>query len=165
MWLSDRRTVLALLLAVSVGGCGFQPAYGPGSPARGLFDNVAIDAPTDKNGFDLVERLEERLGRPKQPDYLLSYRIETRSEGLAIAPDNAIIRYQVTAKIKFGLKDNETGMIVSDGVVSSFTAYSASGTSVATASSEADAYTRLMRLLADQIATRIIADLSSGRAK
>ncbi len=43
--------------------------------------------PTDKNAFDLVERLEERLGRPEDIRYDLSYTITTESVGVGITPD------------------------------------------------------------------------------
>ncbi|OYX45142.1 MAG: hypothetical protein B7Z02_02545 [Rhodobacterales bacterium 32-67-9] len=154
---SDRRAILYLLAALPLAACGFTPAYAPGGPAAGLLGRVTVDAPTDKDSFDLVARLEERLGRTRAPEYRLSYRIETKTEGQAIAPDNTINRYQVIGTIAFTLHDEGTGAALSSGKVSSFTAYSAFGTSVATAASEADAHARLMRLLADQIVTRLIA--------
>lgn len=154
---SDRRAILCRLAALPLAACGFTPAYGPGGPAAGLLDRVTVDAPDDKDSFDLVARLEERLGRTRAPDYRLSYRIETTTEAQAIAPDNTINRYQVIGSVAYALHDADTGAALSSGKVSSFTAYSAFGTSVATAVSEADAHARLMRLLADQIVTRLIA--------
>jgi valyl-tRNA synthetase len=47
--------------------------------------------------------------------------------------------------------------VLTEGDVNTFTSYSASGTLVATNASEIDAGHRLMRLLADQIVTRLIA--------
>ncbi|MBC7142376.1 MAG: hypothetical protein H5U18_09525 [Rhodobacteraceae bacterium] len=158
---SDRRAILCLLAALPLTACGFTPAYAPGGPAAGLLDRVTVDAPDDKDSFDLVARLEERLGRTRVPDYRLSYRIETKTEAQAIAPDNTINRYQVVGSVAYTLHDAGTGAALSSGKVSSFTAYSAFGTSVATAASEADAHARLMRLLADQIVTRLIASSAS----
>ncbi|GAB4384255.1 LPS assembly lipoprotein LptE [Albidovulum sp.] len=161
---SDRRGFLLLAAAAALAGCGFTPAYGPGSAARGLQGRVRIDAPEDKDGFDFVARLEERLGRPGPAAYGLSYRIETEAAGLAIAPDNAIIRYQLSGRIEYRLRDLASDRVLSEGVVRSFTAYSASGTPVETAASEADAHHRLMRILADQIVTRLIATAPSWAA-
>ncbi len=164
MWLSERRTFLALLVALPLAGCGFEPAYGPRGPAAGLLDRVTVDAPGDKDAFDLVERLEERLGRSQAPTYSLSYRIETTVEGQAFAQDNRINRYQILGDVAFTLHDAGSGTAMTSGKVSSFTAYSAFGTSVAAAASEADARTRLMRLLADQIVTRLIATSAEWNA-
>ncbi len=154
---SDRRTFLALLAAAPLAACGFEPAYAPGGPAAGLLGRVTVDAPDDRDAFDLVARLEDRLGRTRAPAYRLSYRITTRTEAQAIAPDNTINRYQLLGHVDFTLHDLATDAVLTSGRVSSFTAYSAFGTSVATAASEADAHRRLMRGLADRIVTRLIA--------
>ena len=172
-----------MLAALPLAACGFTPAYAPGGPAAGLLDRVLVDAPSDKNGFDLVERLEERLGRTRAPAYRLSYTIGTTTEGQGITTTNAVTEVALTAApnglafdgthvwatltastvgnvdvaIDFALTDSATDAVLSRGTVSSFTSYSASGTPVSTVASEEDANKRLMRLLADQIVTRLIA--------
>lgn len=158
---SDRRAFLTLLAVAPLAACGFEPAYAPGGPAAGLLGRVAVDAPDDKDAFDLVARLEDRLGRTRTPDFRLSYRISTRAEAQAIAPDNTINRYQLLGSVEFSLRDAASDAVLTSGKVSSFTAYSAFGTSVATAESESDAHRRLMRILADQIVTRLIATSSA----
>ena len=157
MSLSDRRAFLGASGAFALSACGFTPAYGPGGPASGLLDRVTVDAPADKDAFDLVERLEERLGRTNAAAFRLSYRIDTEVEGQAIAQDNRINRYQVLGSVAFTLHDAATGEALTSGRVSSFTAYSAFGTALAAAASEADARTRLMRILADKLVTQLIA--------
>ncbi len=154
---SDRRAFLALLAAAPLAACGFEPAYAPGGPAAELPGRVAVDAPSDRDAFDLVARLEDRLGRARPSAFRLSYRITTRTGSQAVAPDNTINRYQLLGSVEFALRDQATDTVLTSGKVSSFTAYSAFGTSVATAASEADAHRRLMRILADQIVTRLIA--------
>jgi len=155
-WYS-RRSILALALLALLAGCGFQPAFGPGGPATRLQDNITVTAPTDKNGFDLVERLEQRLGRGRDPAYGLGFAITTRTSGVGITPDNAITRFNVAGAVSFALTDLATGAELSAGTVESFTSYSASGTTVSTLAAERDAETRLMRLLADQIVARLVA--------
>ncbi len=154
---SDRRQFLFLMAAMPVAACGFAPAYGPGGAAAGLQGRIRVDDPSDKNGFDLVERLEERLGRPEAPRYALSYTIVTRTIGVGITPENAITRYNLTGSIDWGLTDTTTGTRLTGGRVNSFTSYSATGSTVAGLAAEQDAAFRLMRLLADQIVTRLIA--------
>ncbi len=162
---SDRRTVLALLAALPLAACGFTPAYGPAGPANGLIGQVRVDDPSDKNAFDLVERLEERLGRTRQPALLLSYQISAREQGQAIAPDNSITRYQVFGQAAFTLRDAATNAVLTEGKVEGFSAYSAVGTRVESDASEADAKVRLMRILADRIVTQLIATSAVWNAK
>jgi LPS-assembly lipoprotein len=154
---SDRRTFLTLAASLPLAACGFAPAYGPGGSASGLLDQVEIDAPSNKDQFDLVERLEERLGRPSAAKYRLSYRVDVTEEGQAISRTNRTNRYQVIGTVSYTLHRAENGKALSSGKVSSFTAYSAVGTSVGAAASEADAHTRLMRILADQLVTQLVA--------
>ena len=154
---SDRRNFLFLMAALSVAACGFTPAYGPGGAAAGLQGRIRVDDPSNKNGFDLVERLEERLGRPEAAVYALSFKIVTKPIGVGITPENAITRYNLTGSVDWGLTDTATGTRLTGGRVNSFTSYSATGSTVAGLAAEQDAAMRLMRLLADQIVTRLIA--------
>lgn len=154
---SDRRTLLALLAVLPLAACGFAPAYGPRGAARSLLNRVRVDDPTDRDMFDLVARLEERLGRTREPAFLLSYQISTRQQGQAIAADNSITRYQLFGTVTYGLKDAATGETVAEGRAEGFTAYSAVGTRVESEASRADARVRLMRILADRVVTELVA--------
>lgn len=158
---SDRRRFLTLLAAGPLAACGFVPAYGPGGPAQGLDGKIRIDDPTTKNAFDLVGRLEERLGRASTPVWRLGYSISANQIGLGITSSNAITRYNVTGDVSYSLHLISTGQTLTSGRVRNFTSYSASGTVVSTAASERDAYERLMRMLADQIVTELIASAAS----
>ena len=61
---SNRRVFLTSLVAMAaLGACGFTPVYAPGGSADGLRDGVTVAAPNDANSYELVKRLEERLGR------------------------------------------------------------------------------------------------------
>ncbi|MBL3565900.1 hypothetical protein JMM59_12930, partial [Rhodovulum sulfidophilum] len=51
----------------------------------------------------------------------------------------------------------DSGSVVQSGEVDSFTAYSATGSTVATRTAERDAYRRLMVILADEMVTRLLA--------
>lgn len=166
---SDRRRFLSLALGLPglalLSACGFAPAYGPSGPATGLLNKVRADEPQDKNGFDLVGRLEERLGRPSAAAYRLSYRITTKSQGVAITVENAITRYNIDGTATYALHDATTDAVLTEGKVTTFVSYSASGSTVSTQSARDDAYLRLMRLLADQIVTRLIATSSEWSSR
>lgn len=154
---SDRRTFLTLLAGAPLAACGFTPAFAPGGPAAALRDSIRPDDPTDKNGFDLVTEFEARLGRATAPRFRLSYSIATSTTGVGITTSNAITRYDVTGKVSYTLRDSATGKELTSGTASSFTSYSAAGTPVSTLVDEADANTRLMTILADQIVTQLVA--------
>ena len=155
----SRRTFFLAPLALAA--CGFTPAYGPGGSAGKLTETVWVQDPTDKNAFDLVERLEERLGRPEAIRYDLAYTITTESVGVGITPDNKITRYNLKGVVDYALTDRASGVQVTGGRVQSFTAYSATGSTVAQLAAEEDAGLRLMRILADQIVARLIAASAS----
>jgi LPS-assembly lipoprotein len=146
-----------ILAPLALAACGFTPAYAPGGPATGLLGTIWVQDPTDKNGFDLVERLEERLGRPDGIRYDLTFAITTESVGVGITTDNQITRFNLKGAVDYTLTDRASGVRVAGGRVQGFTAYSATGSTVAGLAAEEDAATRLMRLLADQIVARLIA--------
>lgn len=150
----NRRSVLALL---ALGGCGFTPALGPGGAAEGLQGSIRAANPADKNAFDLVERLEERIGRPDSARFDLGYTITTRVIGVGITPENAITRYNLTGAVDWTLTERAMAQRVAGGRVENFTSYSATGSTVAGLAAEEDAAFRLMRILADQIVSRLIA--------
>ena len=155
----SRRFVLLAPLALAA--CGFTPALAPEGPASRLLGTVYVQDPTDKAGFDLVERLEERLGRPDSPRYDLAYTITTETVGAGFTTDNQITRYNVKGVIDYTLTDRASGARVTGGRVQSFTAYAATGSTVAGLAAEEDAALRLMRILADQIVARLIAAAAS----
>lgn len=155
---SDRRSVLVLLAALpALAACGFTPAYAPGGPALALRGAVRADEPSDRDGFDFVKRLEERLGRPETARYALGYTITTQEIGVGLQPDNTTTRYNLTGKAAWRLLDAGTGAELASGTVDSFTSYNTTGTTVSALTAEADAHARLMRILADQVVTRLIA--------
>lgn len=165
MSLSDRRSFLGLLAlpALTLAGCGFSPVYGTGGAGAELLERVRVADPSDRNGFYLVERIEERLGRTRTPLYRMTYDIETESNGLAYTTDNSITRYNIDGRVRYTLTDETGRVILTSGTVRNFVSYSASGTTISTLSAEEDAYERLMRLLADQIVIELIASSATWK--
>lgn len=151
----DRR--LFCLSALALAGCGFAPVYGPGGGGNALQNKVLVDAPIDRDAFLLTRELEDRLGRANDARYGLSYGISTSEEAIAISSQNVTTRYNLLGNVTFALRDLGSGGVVTSGKLRSFTAYSASGSTVATQAAKADAHERLMVILADQITTRLLA--------
>ena len=154
---SDRRLFLLGLAALPLAGCGYVPVYGEGGSAERLRGQVAIAPPGDRDAFDLVARLEDRLGRATAARYALAYEIDTGTEGLAITPEQETTRYNILGEVSFTLTDATNGAVVLADTVDSFTGYSATGSTVATKAARRDARERLMVILADRIVTRLIA--------
>lgn len=152
---SDRRTVL--LAALALGGCGFTPVYGPGGAAEGLRGRIAFDEPADRPGFDLVRQLEERLGLPTDPRWRLSASIRRSEERIAITSEGVTNRFRILGRVEYALREIGTDRPVTSGAVENFASYSATRTAVATRAAQADAEARLMRILADQIASNLLA--------
>ncbi|MDP2063930.1 MAG: LPS assembly lipoprotein LptE [Phaeovulum sp.] len=159
MWFTDRRSLIVALAALA--GCGFTPAFAPDGGAGVLLGAVAPDAPATRDDFALTRRLAERLGPPDAPRYRLAYTIATAASGQAITPDNATTRFSLHGTAAFRLIAIGSGAEVLASAVEGFTSWSASGTSVATRAAEDDAHLRLMRILADQIVTRLLAAAAS----
>ncbi|WP_395543047.1 LPS assembly lipoprotein LptE [Neotabrizicola sp. sgz301269] len=154
---------LFLLSPLALAACGFTPAYAPGGAATLLTNTVRAADPTDRNGFDFVERIEERIGRPQDHRYDLAYRIQTEAIGVGLTADNKITRYNLKGVIDYTLTRAGSGEKIASGRVQSFTAYAATGSTVAGLAAEEDAATRLMRILADQIVARLIAEVSAAQ--
>ena len=155
--MSWSRRSLLLTLPLALAACGFAPAYGTKGTAEGLMGAVRATDPTDKNSFDFVQHLEERLGRPTKPAYALAYTITTTAIGAGITPDGAITRYNVKGGLDWTLMRLSDQKRMAGGHIDAFTSYSATGSTVAGQTAQSDAYLRLMRLLGDDLVMRLVA--------
>lgn len=155
--MSSYNRRLFLLSAVALGGCGFSPSYGPSGGARGLLNQVVIDAPDNKYTYVLVRELEDRLGRTQSGKYALGLSLSTERKGMALTIDGQTNRYDILAEVTYALRDTATGKVITTGKVDNFAGYSTTGSTVATIASEANAEERLMTILADSIHTDLLA--------
>ena len=160
MSLCDRRTVLGLIAVAPLAACGFTPVYAPGGSGSALRGQIRADAPNTRLGFEMVARLEDRLGRGDAAQYDLSYVITTEQSGLAITGADDITRVNITGTLRYAVVARGTEQPVTSGEVSTFTAYSTTGSPVATAAARRDAEDRLMIALADQMVSRLISTAS-----
>lgn len=153
----DRRTFLALTALAGLAACGYTPAYAPEGAASALTGRVRAADPQTALDYAFVARIEERLGRPQAPAWGLSYDITTQKSSVGITQTNEVIRHDVAGTAIWTLKDLATGKKLAGGTAQTFTAYFASGTTVATQTAQEEASRRLMRALADQVVTRLVA--------
>ncbi|NBB97024.1 MAG: hypothetical protein GVY34_02470 [Alphaproteobacteria bacterium] len=158
MWLSDRRAFLLGALALS--GCGFTPAYAPGGAGAALRGQVRADDPSDSLGFAFVGALEERVGRPQTARYALSYSISTSERGAASIVGVGETRIALLGSIDYALTDTATGETITSASLRNVTNYSTTANQLATQRAREDAEARLMHILADQVATRLLAAMA-----
>ncbi|MEC3860881.1 LPS assembly lipoprotein LptE [Mesobacterium sp. TK19101] len=157
MSLFDRRKLLTCGLAFAgLSGCGFAPAYGPQGGAQRLQRQVALNVPTDRNGYLLNRRLEERLGRAEAAAYDLTVTVTTDRQGLGSTQDGRTTRFHLLGNARMVLRAAGGDQVLFEGATSAFTAYSTTGSTVATLAAERDASERLMVILADQITDWLI---------
>lgn len=158
---SDRRHVLILLAGLPLAACGYTPVYAPGGQAAALRDRIEVDAPTTRDTFLFVARLEDRLGRGDSPAYRLSYSLSLRRVDLAVDTSGAILRYNLIGSVSWQLTDAATGAVLLSGTEQNFTGQSATEATIQAQAAEDDARQRLMVILADQIVMRLEAAAGS----
>ncbi len=154
----DRRALL--LGGLALAGCGFRPAHAPGGSGVALRGQVRADAPTDDAGFAFVAALEDRLGRPQGARYALSYTLSTTERGAARIRGVGETRIALLGTVDYALTDRGSGDTVASGSLRSVTSYSTTANQLSTLRAREDAQARLMRILAQQVATRLLATLA-----
>ena len=146
-----------MLALGGLGACGFSPAYGPTGPAQGLRGRIKADPPATRNDFDFVASFEDALGRSPDPAWLLAYQISVSVVSLAVTPEGSILRYNYIGTVNFQVRDAATGTVVTQGSANSFTASTATRSTIAAAASTTDATVRLMQILSDLVVTQLLA--------
>lgn len=145
-----RRAVLAALGA-ALTGCGFAPVYGPYGAGVALHGRVALTPPETPFDYRLRAELEDRLGRAEDAAYQLDLTVTQARAPAAMAADGSLTRTTLTGTVSFRLSDLATQMLLAEGTADAFTAFSTTGSTVATAAAAADAEARLAVLLADEV--------------
>ncbi len=93
----------------------------------------------------------------KCPRWRLSASIRRSEERIAVTSEGVANRFQILGRVDYALREIGSNRTVTSGSVESFTSYSATRTAVATRAARDDAETRLMVILADQIADELLA--------
>lgn len=156
------RQTLAVLLALSLTGCGFHPLYGDWGPTRGTADKmraIYVEPIGEKLGYELRNNLIDLFdssGRSSDGAYRLRVTLSTKSEGIAIQNDAAITRYNDTLTVSYELTDKATNTVINRGVETGLSAYNVVSSPYATLVAQQDADKRA----AEDIAYRIRTDLA-----
>lgn len=155
MWLSKRVFLLSSLAAFAA--CGFTPVYTPGGNANRLQDAVVVAAPKTQSDYFLVVRLEERLGHGALARFDLATTTTYDEQPMAVTSDGVTSRINLVGQTSYKLSNRHNGDIVTEGEVTSFTGFSASGSTVSSLAAKRDAQERLSIILADKIVNRLFA--------
>lgn len=147
-------------MPLALAACGFTPALAPSGKAAALLGSVRAGDPYSKESFDFVERIEERLGRPENQRYDLNYSLSTERLSAGLTADNRTTRYNIKGTVDFSLVETASGKVLSSGRIQNFTGFGATGSTVAGFAADEDAQLRLMRILADQVVARLVADMA-----
>ena len=155
----NRRFALLAGPLAALAACGFTPVYGPGGQGRTLWGRVEFESGTTEESYLLVRNLEERLGRTSTGDFTLTADIRVSEEGQGVTEEGNITRFSIVGRVDYEMRAHDSDEIVAQGNVENFTGYSATGTTVETLAAQSDARERLMQILADQVTTRLLADV------
>ena len=158
----NRRFVLLAGPLAALAACGFTPVYGPGGQGRTLWGRVEFESGTTEESYLLVRNLEERLGRTSTGDFTLTADIRVSEEGQGVTEEGNITRFSIVGRVDYEMRAHDSDEIVAQGNVENFTGYSATGTTVETLAAQSDARERLMQILADQVTTRLLADVDGA---
>lgn len=157
MWSSDRRktdrrgVLLGLGAMAALAGCTFTPVYAPGGAGRALQGRLRADDPASRSDYLFVAALEERLGRPNDPRFALSYAI---SQQQITSVDAA--RQRILGRLDYTLTDSTSGAELTRGRVDAEASYGTSATQLAEMTAAEDAELRLIRMLVDGLVTRLM---------
>ena len=145
-----------LTLGGCISACGFKPVYKEGSTASNLQGQIEISLIKGRNGFELREELENKLGRTLSvAPYVLTLKLTISEMGLAVTEDEGTTRTSLNGIAAFTLTRRETGKVIFRDSVSNLTAYGTTSATYPSTVARRDANMRLMKALAAQIANRI----------
>ena len=93
MLLFNRRNALFLALGAGISACGFEPVYKQGTTASNIQDQIEIELVKGRNGFELREELENKLGRAvSTAPYFLTLKLSTSETGIAVTKSEGSTR-------------------------------------------------------------------------
>jgi LPS-assembly lipoprotein len=122
--------IVVMTCALLVSACGFRPLYGmngaePG--AQALFSSIYVDTDdTELVGYELRNAIMDLMhcsNDPRMAKYRLRFTVKQTREGVTIAPDAAITRYDYTLNVKYTLEDAKTGAVITKGAESTLSAF------------------------------------------
>lgn len=152
-----------------VGACGFHPLYATnpvdGGGGRQVFATIYVDPIAGEQiGYELRNSLIDGLeGSPKPAEAVFRLRVTVSQylQGIAVANNATVTRYNYTLDANYELSDMHTNKVLKSGIEETLSAYDVVTSPYATLVAQQDA----QRRGAQDIAERIRIDLSAYFAK
>ncbi len=152
----DRRAAIAGLGVLLLGGC-FRPMLAETAAATEICHRVALPAVDGRFGYYLVESLEDRLGAPQDPDFVLNITSTLTERGIAVTRDAAVTRITLVARATWSLwRPGAPAPLISD-VAYSELGYNATSSLFGTRAARQEIERRLARDIGERIARGIMA--------
>ncbi len=160
--MKNYRRYLAVVLALSLTGCGFQPLYGSksngGSGADAALNDVAIANIPDREGQMLRNRLIDRMyhdGRPENPHYRLEITLQESETALGIRRDATASRTRVDLTAHYVLRQISDNKALIDTTAKTSVSFNQLDAQYATLTSREDAKERALNEVGEQIVNRL----------
>lgn len=151
----SRRMALAGLVLLA--GCGFVPAYAPGTAPAALIGATVLTVPQTRDGARLLARLQDRLGPAQAERFRLAVTLTIAEEPAAVGQDGTIRQTALTGTADFVLTTLPGGAEIVRGRERALAGFGSEGSTVATAAASDDARERLAVMLADGIMLQLAA--------
>jgi LPS-assembly lipoprotein len=106
------------LLALPLGGCGFQPLYaGPSAPVASALAAIGVNAPDTRTGQLFREEFDDEVARSAggAPRYRLDVAIEERRFGRGLRIDDTANRFELRLNVRYRLVNLSNGNVVTRG--------------------------------------------------
>lgn len=179
--------ICGVFLALSLGGCGFQPLYGENNALNAALEEgettgsvtnelsqiaVVIGVADDADGrgsglvgFETRSQLIDLLGATAESTakYDLRVRLTGIRRGLAVQSDASVTRFNYFLRGAYRLVDNTTGTTILTGESSSFSAYNVVDSEFATVTARRDAEFRAARNIAEDLKLQLALFFKSGK--
>ena len=157
---SFKHLAFALVLSLSVSGCGFTPMYAGGTAGEKIsadYQGVEIANIPDRDGQFLRNLLTDRLykdGTPDSAPYLLTFgKLETTIQNIGIRRDATSTRGLMQVTGHMTLTDKATGKVLLEKEYRSVGAYNQLDNQFATLISKDNLNDHVIEEIADNIVT------------
>ncbi|MBM3549405.1 MAG: hypothetical protein FJX54_20905 [Alphaproteobacteria bacterium] len=163
--------VAVIALSLLLAACGFEPMYGERggapSPATQAMAETRIALIPDRIGQELRNQLLDRLtplGPPARPRYELVVSVSERLDNLGIARDDSATFGRLTVTATFTLRDIAGGRPVYAGQSKWTNGFTKVSSHFANLANEADARSRALREIGEDIRQQIGVHFSKSGA-
>ena len=150
------RTVVIGLVTLSLSGCGFTPLYANQGVVQGLENVQVVLGEHSRDGFLVVEQLNDQLGRHHTDGALkLGLKVYSRRVPRGVRVNNIANRYELTMTVVYELSDAATTHVLTHDQFEVSATYDSADQPYAGVAAEQDGEQRAAGLAADQLRLRL----------